>query len=95
MKVIYKPFAVVASAIGTKIGQRVFRAVWIKVDGHEPPQATVREASTAKVVGAAALEAAALAGAKAATARASAQSFFYLTGYWPGSRSKEDKDKRS
>ena len=91
MKLIYKPFAVIAALIGRKLGRQLFRAAWKELDGAEPPRPTVREASTAKVVGAAALEAATLAGARAATSRASAQSFHYLTGFWPGDRPKEKK----
>lgn len=95
MKLIYKPFALVAAAIGAKLGRRLFRALWIKIDGDEPPEVTAREASLHKVIGSAALEAAALAGAKAATSRASARSFHYLTGFWPGeeAKSKEEEGK--
>lgn len=93
MKVIYKPFALVAAVIGAKLGQRLFRALWMKVDGDEPPEATAREASLPKVIGSAALEAAALAGAKAATTRASARSFHYLTGFWPGEEAKAKKEE--
>lgn len=94
MKLLYKPFAVIAVAIGGKLGQQLFRAMWQKFDGAEPPKPSVREASTAKVVGAAALEAATLAGAKAATSRASAQSFHYLTGFWPGDPADEERRRR-
>jgi hypothetical protein len=84
MKLVYKPFAIIAGAIGGKLGQSVFKALWAKIDSGEPPKPTIEEASLGKIVGAAALEAAAVAGAKAATTRASARSFHYLTGVWPG-----------
>jgi hypothetical protein len=89
MKVLYKPFAIVAAAVGAKLGRRLFRALWAKIDKAEPPEPTLREASFGKVVGAAALEAAAQAGTKAATSRASARSFHYLTGFWPGKHASE------
>jgi hypothetical protein len=92
MKVLYKPFAVIAGIIGAKLGQRLFRVLWAKLDSGEPPKPTLREASTGKVVAAAALEAAVHSGAKAATTRASARSFHYLTGFWPG---EEDKTQKS
>lgn len=92
MKLLYKPFAIVAGAIGGKIGQALFKWVWARIDKAQPPDPTVEHASLAKVVGAAALEAAALAGAKAATTRASARSFQHLTGYWPGAHEIESED---
>jgi hypothetical protein len=93
MKLLYKPFAVIAGVIGAKIGRSVFKAMWARLDTAEPPEPTHREASTGKVVAAAALEAAALSAAKAVTTRASARSFHYLTGFWPGEKQPEEKDK--
>ena len=90
MKLLYKPFGVIAGIIGAKLGERLFRALWAKLDSDEPPKPTRREATTGKVVAAAALEAAAHSGAKAATARATARSFHYLTGFWPGDEAKAD-----
>jgi Protein of unknown function (DUF4235) len=94
MKVLYKPFAVIAGIVGAKIGQALFRAAWSRLDPDDPPEPTRREASTGKVVAAAALEAAALQGAKAVTTRATARSFHYLTGFWPGEEAKAEKDKK-
>ena len=54
--------------------------------GGEP---TTAEASFPKVVAAAALEAATLAGIAAAVDRASARAFHYLTGIWPGKKKQE------
>jgi hypothetical protein len=89
MKLLYKPFAVLSGVIGARLGQRIFKAIWGRIDESEPPAPTESDTSMAKVVGAAALQAAALAGSKAAVSRASARSFHYLTGVWPG-RSKAD-----
>ena len=96
MKVFYKPFAVIAGIVGAKLGQRAFRAVWAKLDTDEPPKPTLRDATAGKVVAAAALEAAVHSGAKAATTRATAHSFHYLTGFWPGDevKAEEQKSKR-
>lgn len=94
MKVFYKPLGVIAGVIGAKIGHQLFRAVWAKLDTDEPPDPSHREASTGKVVAAAALEAAAVSGSKAVTTRASAQSFHYLTGFWPGDEAKGEKKKK-
>jgi hypothetical protein len=86
MKVLYKPFALIASVIGAKLGQRLFHALWARLDDTEPPNPTTEEASLGKVVGAKALEAATVAGVAAAVDRASARSFHYLTGFWPGAK---------
>ncbi|MGN6170797.1 MAG: DUF4235 domain-containing protein [Solirubrobacteraceae bacterium] len=93
MKVLYKPFAVIAGIVGAKLGERMFRVVWAKVDSGDPPKPTLREAPTGKVVVAAALQAAAHSSAKAATSRATAQSFHYLTGFWPGDEAKAEEEK--
>jgi predicted DNA-binding transcriptional regulator YafY len=93
MKLLYKPFAIIASLIGAKLGRSVFKNVWAKIDAGEPPAPTSAEASMPKVVGAAALEAATMAGVAAAIDRASARAFHYLTGIWPGKKRREhDED---
>jgi Protein of unknown function (DUF4235) len=94
MKVLYKPFAMIAGIVGAKVGQRMFRVIWAKLDSAEPPKPTRQDASTGKVVAAAALEAATLSGTKAVTTRATAQSFHYLTGFWPGDRPESEKKKK-
>lgn len=94
MKLLYKPFGLIAGLVGAKIGERLFRAVWAKIDSGEPPKPTRREAPTGKVVAAAALEAAALQGSKAMATRASARSFHYLFGFWPGEEAKDEAEKK-
>jgi hypothetical protein len=48
-----------------------------------------------KVVGAAALEAATMAGVGAAADRFAAQAFHYLTGIWPGKPAEKKKPEQS
>lgn len=86
MRILYKPFAIIAGIIGARLGQKVFRALWAKIDDAEPPAATTPQASLPKVVGASALEAATTAGIAAAVDRASMKSFHYLTGIWPAAK---------
>jgi hypothetical protein len=86
MKVLYKPFALIAALIGAKLGENAFKALWAKLDDAEPPLPTTENASLPKVVGAQALHAATVAGATAAANRASARTFHYLTGFWPGDK---------
>ena len=92
MKLLYKPFSIMAGVIGAKLGQSVFKVLWARVDGGKPPHPTLEETSMARVMAAATLEAAAVSGARAAAARASARSFQYLTGIWPGVHEKDKKD---
>jgi Protein of unknown function (DUF4235) len=91
MKILYKPFAIIASLIGARIAKAVFRALWFRVDEREPPKATTADASFGKVVGAAALEAATMAGVGAAVDRAGARTFHHLTGIWPGEKPPEEE----
>jgi hypothetical protein len=94
MKILYKPFAIVAGLISGWLGRKTFKAIWAKVDDEAPPKPTAEEKSASKVVGAAALEAATKAGVAALVERGAARSFHYLTGFWPGDRPKdEDEDE--
>lgn len=83
MRLFYKPFGIIAGLIGARLGRRLFQELWAQVDAGAPPTANGGQGSTAKVVTAAVLEAATLAGTRAAVDRASARSFHYLIGIWP------------
>jgi hypothetical protein len=93
MKILYKPFGLIASAIAARIGKSIFRGLWAKIDDAEPPPPTAPNATLPKVVGAAALEAATMAGVGAAVDRASARFFHHLTGIWPGKEAEPSEDK--
>lgn len=84
MKLLYKPFALIAALIAARIGRTIFRGLWSKLDDREPPKPSAPHASFGKVVGAATLEAATMASVAAAADRASAKAFHHLTGIWPG-----------
>jgi hypothetical protein len=90
MKILYKPFAIVIALIAARIGKNVFKGLWSAIDKEDPPVPTQRTASTPKVVGAAALEAATMASVAAAADRAGAKAFHHLTGFWPGKEPGED-----
>jgi hypothetical protein len=91
MKLLYKPFGLIAGMIAARLGRSIFRTLWSRIDDAEPPTADRPEGSMPKVVGAAALEAATMAGVAAAVNRASAKAFAYLTGIWPGKQRDEDE----
>jgi hypothetical protein len=92
MRFLYKPFGIFAGVIGARLGQNVFKSVWEKVDGSEPPRPATREASLPKVVAASALEAGTLAAVAAAVDRLSMRWFHHLTGFWPAEKKKQRAD---
>jgi hypothetical protein len=94
VKIIYKPFALIASLIAARLGRGIFKSLWAKVDNADPPDPTAPHASLGKVVGAAALEAATMASIAAAADRAAARTFQYLTGVWPAKEPDKKKDKK-
>jgi hypothetical protein len=90
MKILYKPFGIIAGLIGARIATSIFKSIWARIDEEEPPKPTTEDASFPKVVGAAALEAATMASVGAAVERAGARAFHHLTGFWPGDKRPDD-----
>jgi Protein of unknown function (DUF4235) len=93
MKILYKPFALIAGLIGARVAKVIFRGLWSRVDDSDPPKPTTAGASFGKVVGAAAMEAATMAAVGAAVDRAGARTFQHLTGIWPGDKPEPKDDK--
>ena len=91
MKILYKPFGIIAGLIGARIATAIFKTLWARIDEEAPPKPTTEEASFPKVVAAAALEAATMASVGAAIDRAGARVFHHLTGFWPGERREENE----
>jgi hypothetical protein len=92
MKLLYKPFAMIAGLIAARLGKSVFRSLWARLDRADPPTPTQPDASMPKVVGAAALEAATMAGVAAAVDRVAASAFHHLFGVWPQNKRSSDED---
>jgi hypothetical protein len=90
MKILYKPFGIIAGLISARIATAIFKALWARIDEQDPPKPTTANASFPKVVGAAALEAATMASVGAAVDRAGARAFEHLTGIWPGERQEKE-----
>lgn len=93
MKILYKPFAIIAGVVASRLGKGIFRKLWSKIDEKDPPSPTMAEESLPKVLGAAVLEAATMAGIAAAVNRASAKGFHYLTGIWPGDKREDEEEE--
>jgi Protein of unknown function (DUF4235) len=83
MRLLYKPFAIIAGIIARLLGRSAFRTVWSRIDEEPPPHPLTGEGSMAKVVGARALQSAVMAGAAAVVERYSARAFHHVIGIWP------------
>jgi hypothetical protein len=84
MKLVYKPFSILAKSVGTRLGKSAFDAVWARVGGSEvPPSPTAGRVNLPYVAASAALEAATMAAIAAAIDQLTARGFHYLIGAWP------------
>jgi hypothetical protein len=86
MKLLYKPFGLLAGILAGLFARRLFTVVWGAIDDEEPPEATTERASWPRVVAAAAIQGATFSVTRAVVDRAGARSFARLTGIWPGER---------
>jgi hypothetical protein len=86
MKLIYKPFGIVAGIIAGLLARRIFTVVWSKIDDEEPPEAKTMLASWPRVLIAAALQGVTFSVTKAAVDRAGARGWEHLFGVWPGEK---------
>jgi hypothetical protein len=83
MRLLYKPLAILAGLLARVIGRQTFRAIWSRIDEEPPPAPLTGEGSTAKVIGARALQSAVMAGSAALIERQAARFFHHLIGIWP------------
>jgi Protein of unknown function (DUF4235) len=85
IKLFYKPWGMLAGAIGGALAGALFKRVWKLVSGgDETPTATDRSRGWLEVVLAAALEGAVYGAVKAFVDRGGAAGFEKATGQWPG-----------
>lgn len=90
MKLLYKPFGLLAGIAGGLVARRLFSAVWGAIDDEEPPKPTTEQASWPRVLGAALVQGATFSVTKAAVDRAGAKGFAHFFGVWPGERKPDD-----
>ena len=86
MKLIYKPFGLIAGLIAGFLSTKIFDFVWARFDDQEPPEPTTEHAPIAKVLAAAAIQGLIFRTVRAYVDREGARGFRYLTGVWPGDK---------
>ena len=94
IKLMYKPFGIIAGVLGGVIAGAIFKQVW-KLIAHEEdtPDSTDVQKSWGEVLIAATLQGAIFAVVKAAVDRSAAAATLKLTGVWPGSDSAAEAEK--
>ncbi|MHB1568178.1 MAG: hypothetical protein ACYC0H_03140 [Solirubrobacteraceae bacterium] len=83
VRLLYKPFGLVATRVSRRIGRAAFRSVLSKIDNAPPPVPGSGQGSATKAVAGRALEAGVMAGAAAGVDRVFARVFHHLFGAWP------------
>lgn len=86
MKLLYKPFGLVAGLLAGLVASKIFDFIWARFDDEEPPEPKTRDAPLPKVLGAAALEGMVFRTVRAYVDREGARGFEWFTGVWPGER---------
>src|SRR5262249_3798695 len=95
MKLLYRPFGLVAGALAGLMAGAIFKRIWTLVaDEEDKPDATDKQRSWTEVVSAAALQGAVFGGVRAAVDRAGATGFERVTGTWPGNTEPPEKLSR-
>lgn len=83
-KIVYKPWGLIAGAVGGALAGAVFKRVWRATRGEDDaPDALDPDRGWREVVLAAALQGAVFGGVKAVVDRAGATGFAKATGSWP------------
>jgi hypothetical protein len=83
MRLLYKPFGIIAGLIASQLGRKAFKSIWKKIDEEPLPRPGSGQGSVTKVVGGRALEAGVMAASAAAVDRMFAIAFHYFIGIWP------------
>jgi uncharacterized protein DUF4235 len=89
MKVVFIPFSILGGLLAGFIGQKVFEAIWGKVDEKEPPQPDHREISLPKLAIALLIEGAIFRLIKGLFDHGARRGFERMTGEWPGEEAPE------
>jgi uncharacterized protein DUF4235 len=91
MKLLYKPFAIIAALVASLAAGAIFKRLWaLLAEEIEMPRALEQRRGWAEVVAAAALRGAVFGGVRAVVDRAFADQYFRRTGVWPGKSAKPE-----
>jgi predicted metal-dependent enzyme (double-stranded beta helix superfamily) len=94
IKLMYKPFSIIAGVLGGILAGVIFKQVW-KLAAHEEeaPDSTDVQKSWGEVLIASTLQGAIFALVKTAVDRGAAEATLRLTGIWPGKDSAAEAEK--
>ncbi len=93
MKLLFKPFAIIAGVVASKAAGAIFKWVWaFLAKDTEMPLAMEQHRGWTEVVVAATLKGAVFGGVKALVDRTFATGYFRRTGVWPGKTAKPQND---
>ena len=84
MKIAFIPVSILGGLLAGFLGQKVFDAIWGKVDDQEPPQPEHREIRLGKLAVALIIEGAIFRLVKGLFDHAARRGFARMTGAWPG-----------
>jgi len=89
MKLLYKPFAIVAALVASLAAGAIFKRLWALLARQtEMPKALEQHRGWVEIVAAGMLRGAVFGGTKAVVKRAFADEYFRWTGVWPGKTAK-------
>ena len=83
MKLLYKPFSIVAGIVGARAGRKAFKALWSGISDAPKPSPKEPEVGLLRIAFSAALEGATLSAATAVARQLSVRLFHHLFGVWP------------
>ncbi len=84
MKFLFAPIGIGAGLIAGMLGKKAFEKLWAVIDDEDPPEPDQRDAPTAKLVAALAIEGAIFRLVKGMTDYGTRRAFAGATGSWPG-----------
>ncbi|HYC82082.1 MAG TPA: DUF4235 domain-containing protein [Solirubrobacterales bacterium] len=84
MKYLFMPVGIVAGLVAGMLGKKAFEKLWAVIDEEDPPEPDQRDAPTAKLVAALAIEGAIFRLVKGMTDYGARRAFAGATGSWPG-----------
>jgi hypothetical protein len=84
MKFLFAPVGIAAGLVAGFTAKKVFEKAWAVIDDEDPPEPDQRDAPTAKLLAALAIEGAIFRLTKGFVDHKARQSFAGATGRWPG-----------